>query len=88
MMTRGRKRKPTKEISGITVPNPPKKATHVVLKTDCGNKATVRIKDFDTLLGTSGFFYYIQKNNGGKVVEKWNEWWRWSGKEVAWEFDM
>jgi len=85
---RGRKRKPTKEIHGFTVPNPPPKATHVVLDTDCKKKATVNIKDFDTLHGTAGFFHYIQKNNKGKIIEIWNQHWRWTGEEVMWEFDM
>ncbi len=87
-MTRGRKRKPTKEVSGLTIPNPPKRATHVVLKTDCGRSATVIIKDFDTLMGVSGFFHYIRKDNKNKQVEEWNDNWRWSGQEVVWEFDM
>ena len=80
-----RPRKTTKEIHGITIPNPPKKATHVELFVEGGKKAVVGIKDFDTLLGTEGIFQYIQRNNSGKVVEKWEKTWKWAGKEVVWD---
>lgn len=88
MMTRSRKRKPTKKICGYTLPNPPKGATHVVLACDDKKKAIVSIKDFDTLDGSAGFFHYIKRNPNGKLLEKWPDTWRWTGKEVVWEFDM
>ena len=79
-----RPRKATKEMNGITIPNPPKKATHVLLLVENGKKATVNIKDFDTLLGTKGSFQYIQRDNRGKTIQKWGDLWKWSGEEVVW----
>ena len=78
-----RKRGLTKKIQGLIIPNPPVKATHVFLLTDCGKKAEVAIKDFETLIGTSGIFKYTQKNNKNKTIQAWEEYWVWTGQEVT-----
>lgn len=82
-VSRGRKRAETKKIQGLTIPNPPAKATHVLLMTKLGKKAEVAIKDFETLIDTSGIFKYTRKDYKGKTIQIWDDHWKWDGKEVT-----
>ena len=42
----------------IQVPRPHKHATHVVLEADEGGRATVALRDFDTLWGCGGWITF------------------------------
>lgn len=59
------------------------KATHVFLYTGDGKRAEVAIRDFDTLIGSSGIFKYTQKNHKGKTIQVWEEYWKWNGETVT-----
>ena len=80
-----RKRKPTRQICGYTVPNPPRTATHVALDTEDGKKAVVRIEDFNTLEGSAGTIFYVRKDHKGRVTEEFPNKYIWTGKEVLFQ---
>ena len=75
----------------VTIPRPPKTATHarLVLHEEFDHKgrpkvATQRINDFGCFKGVSGDFYYLRMDKKGKVSQEWqNDSWHWNGREVA-----
>ena len=79
------KAKPYLKVSkdkDIYIPRPPRYATHAILETDCGRKACVAIKDFDTLWGTSGYFTFARFDSKMKLKEEYKEQWYWTGTYV------
>jgi len=88
------KKKPTRVVGNsgweVEVPTPPKHATHARIV--CSNQryesgkpkvATVPIRDFGTLKGVIGEFYYIRMDNKGKVHEEYKDVWEWDGMKVV-----
>tara|TARA_R100000329_G_scaffold141230_1_gene123921 strand:- start:259 stop:558 length:300 start_codon:yes stop_codon:yes gene_type:complete len=75
----------------VTIPRPPKAATHarLVLHEEFDHKgrpkvATQPINDFGCFKGVSGDFYYLRMDKKGKVSQEWeSESWYWNGREVV-----
>ena len=79
----------------VTIPRPPKFATHAVLT--CFNQtyengtpktATLPIEDFGCFNGVSGEFYYLRMNKSQKVLEEYKDIWYWDGEQVEGIEDM
>jgi len=66
----------------IHVPRPPKHATHVVLEADEGGRATVALRDFDTLWGCGGWITFKRLDNKLKVKEEYPDEWYWTGTYI------
>ena len=73
----------------VTIPRPPKYATHAVLT--CYNQtydngspktATALIQDFGVFKGVSGDFHYVRMDNKRNLKESYDEQWYWDGKTV------
>jgi len=76
-------KKPYKKIGDIYIPRPPLGATHIFFESPDKKKATVAIKDVDTLLGSAGIIKYLKLNNKNKVVVKrFEKEYNWNGKEI------
>lgn len=75
-------KKPYRKVGGIYIPRPPTGATHILFKCASGGKATVAIKDIDTLCGSAGLISFLKLNNKNKVVKKFDKEYNWNGKEV------
>tara|TARA_B100000131_G_scaffold323091_1_gene379757 strand:+ start:1287 stop:1559 length:273 start_codon:yes stop_codon:yes gene_type:complete len=75
-------KKPYRKIGDIYIPRPPTGATHIYFKCDSGGKATVAIKDVDTLCGVSGLINFLKLDNKNKVVKKFEKQYNWNGEEV------
>ena len=76
------KKKPYRKVGDIYLPRPPVGATHIFFRSDDKGKATVAIKDVDTLLGSVGTIKYLKLNNKNKLVKTHEEEYRWDGHEV------
>lgn len=77
------KKKPYKKVGDIYLPRPPVGATHILFETLAGNKrATVAIKNVDTLLGSIGTIKYLKLTNKNKLVKRFDEKYSWDGKKV------
>ena len=63
-------------MKGFEVPQPEKDATHAYLFTPNKKKATVPLKDFDTLVGTEGKITYGRYTRSG---------WQKCGKAYGWD---
>ena len=75
-------KKPYKKIGDIYIPRPPSRATHILFKSFDKKRATVAIRDVDTLLGSVGLISFLKKDNKNKVVERFEKEYNWNGKEV------
>ncbi len=67
-------------MKGFEVPQPPKIATHAYLLTANKKKATVPLKDFDTLAGAAGKITYGRYTRQG--WEKIGKGFQWDGKKA------
>jgi len=75
-------KKPYKKIGNIYIPRPPTGATHILFKCASGGKATVAIKDIDTLFGSVGSVSFLKLNNKNKLVERFKKEYNWNGKGI------
>ena len=75
-------KKPYRKIGSIYIPRPPTGATHILFKSFDKKRATVAIRDVDTLLGSVGLISFLKKDNKNKVVERFEKEYNWNGKEV------
>ena len=73
------KKKPYRKVGDIYLPRPPTGATHILFRSDDKKRATVAIKDVDTLLGSVGTIKYLRLNNKNKLVKTHEEEYRWDG---------
>lgn len=76
------KKKPYRKVGDIYLPRPPTGATHILFRTDDRKRATVAIKDVETLLGSVGIIKFLKLNNKNKLVKTYEEEYRWDGHEV------
>ncbi|MAH44944.1 hypothetical protein CMI37_03895 [Candidatus Pacearchaeota archaeon] len=87
------KRKPVVTVGvgdwKVSVPNPPKHATHARLVCDKdplekgrAKIAVLPIADIKCFEGVSGWFQYIRMNKQRKVLEEYTGEWYWNGREV------
>ena len=76
------KKKPYRKVGDIYLPRPPTGATHVFFQSNDRKKATVAIKDVDTLLGSVGTIKYLKLNNKNKLVKRFDDEYSWNGKGV------
>ena len=77
------KKKPYRKIGDIYLPRPPMGATHILFQSeDKKKRATVGIKDIDTLLGSLGTIKYLRLDHKNKLVKKFDEEYNWDGKEI------
>jgi len=77
------KKKPYRKVGDIYLPRPPTGATHILFETLVGNKrATVAIKNVDTLLGSIGTIKYLKLNNKNKLVKRFDDEYSWNGEGV------
>jgi len=76
------KKKPYRKVGDIYLPRPPTGATHIFFRSADKKKATVAIKDVDTLLGSVGIIKFLKLNNKNKLVKTYEEEYHWDGHEV------
>ena len=76
------KKKPYRKVGDIYLPRPPSRASHILFRSSDRKRATVAIKDVDTLLGSIGTIRYLRLNHKNKVVKTHDEEYPWNGKEV------
>ena len=76
------KKKPYKKVGDIYLPYPPAGATHILFETTRNRKATVSIKNVDTLLGSIGTIKYLKLTNKNKLVKKFDKEYHWDGEKV------
>jgi hypothetical protein len=76
------KKKPYKRIGDIYLPRPPTGATHILFQCNDRGRATVAIKDVDTLLGSIGTIKYLKLNNKNKLVKTFDKEYHWNGREI------
>ena len=76
------KKKPYKKVGDIYLPYPPAGATHILFETTRSRKATVAIKNVDTLLGSVGTIKYLKLNNKNKLVKRFDDEYNWNGEEI------
>lgn len=76
------KKKPYRKVGNIYLPRPPTGATHILFRDDEKKRATVAIKDVDTLLGSAGTIKYLKLNNKNKLVKRFDEEYDWDGGRV------
>jgi hypothetical protein len=75
-------KKPYRKVGDIYLPRPPTGATHIFFECSNKRKATVAIKDVDTLLGSVGTIKYLKLNNKNKLVKKFESEYAWDGKKI------
>ena len=75
-------KKPYRKVGNIYLPRPPAGATHILFQSDNKKKATVAIKDVDTLLGSVGTIKYLKLNNKNKLVKRFDDEYSWNGKGI------
>ena len=75
-------KKPYKKIGDIYIPRPPSRATHILFKSFDKKRATVAIKDVDTLLGSVGTIKYLKLNNKNKLVKTFDNEYGWDGEKI------
>jgi hypothetical protein len=71
-----------KKVGDIYLPRPPIGATHILFETSDKKRATVAIKNVDTLFGSVGTIKYLKLNNKNKLVERFDKEYSWNGREV------
>ena len=76
------KKKPYRKVGDIYLPRPPMGATHIFFQNGDKKKATVGIKDIDTLLGSVGTIKYLKLNNKNKLVKRFDKEYNWDGEKV------
>ena len=76
------KKKLYRKVGDIYLPRPPAGATHILFQNGDRKRATVGIKDVDTLLGSVGTIKYLKLNNKNKLVERFDEEYNWNGEKV------
>ena len=76
------KKKLHRKVGDIYIPRPPTGATHILFQNGNKKRATVGIKDVDTLLGSIGTIKYLKLNNKNKLVKTYEEEYRWDGKKI------
>jgi len=76
------KKKPYRKVGDIYLPRPPTGATHILFRDDEKKRATVAIKDVDTLLDSVGTIKYLRLNHKNKVVKTHDGEYPWNGKGV------
>tara|TARA_B100000959_G_scaffold259744_1_gene295598 strand:+ start:1450 stop:1710 length:261 start_codon:yes stop_codon:yes gene_type:complete len=76
------KKKPYRKVGDIYLPRPPTGATHIFFQSDDKKRATVAIKDVDTLLGSVGAIKYLKLNNRNKLVKTFDREYHWDGEKV------
>jgi len=76
------KKKSYRKVGDIYLPRPPAGATHIFFQSDNKKKATVGIKDVDTLLGSVGTIKYLKLNNKNKLVKRFDKEYSWNGKGI------
>lgn len=74
------KKKPYRVYNDIRVPNPPFGASHMVINCWDNKKATVQIKDVDTLIGTEGWIHFVQYNHKNKLIKEFEKQYFWNGR--------
>ena len=74
------KKKPYRVYNNIRVPNPPFGASHMVINCWDNKKATVQIKDVDTLVGTEGWVHFVQYNHRNKLIKEFEKQYFWNGR--------
>lgn len=74
----------------MTVPRPPKHATHarMVMRdewTDDGHpkEAVLPLQDFGCFKGVAGEFNYLRMDKKGKIHEEYKDSWFWNGIQVV-----
>jgi len=75
-------KKPYRKVGDIYLPRPPTGATHIFFEDSDRKRATVAIKDVDTLLGSAGTIKYLKLNNKNKLVKKFESEYAWDGKKI------
>ena len=75
-------KKPHRKVGDIYLPRPPTGATHILFKTFDKKRATVAIKDVDTLLGSVGTIKYLKLNNKNKLVKTFDNEYGWDGEKI------
>jgi len=75
-------KKPYKKIGDIYIPRPPTGATHILFKSLDKKRATVAIRDVDTLYGSVGLISFLKLDNKNKVAKRFEKQYNWNGKEV------
>ena len=76
------KKKSYRKVGDIYLPRPPTGATHVFFQNGNKKKATVAIKDVDTLLGSVGTIKFLKLNNKNKLVKRFDDEYSWNGEGV------
>ena len=76
------KKKPYKKVGDFYLPYPPAGATHILFETTRNRRATVAIKNVDTLLGSVGTIKYLKLTNKNKLVKKFDKEYDWDGEKV------
>jgi hypothetical protein len=76
------KKKPYRKVGDIYLPRPPMGATHILFRSDKKQRATVAIKDVDTLLGSVGTIKYLKLNNKNRLIQTYEKEYRWDGHGV------
>ena len=76
------KKKPYRKVGDIYLPRPPAGATHIFFQDGNKKKATVGIKDVDTLLGSVGTIKFLKLNNKNKLVKRHEKEYIWDGEKV------
>ena len=74
------KKKPYRVYNDIRVPNPPFGASHMVINCWDNKKATVQIKDVDTLIGSEGWVHFVQYNHKKKLMKEFDKDYYWNGR--------
>jgi len=75
-------KKPYKKVGDIYLPRPPTGATHILFQCPEKKKATVSIKDVDTLLDSVGTIKYLKLNNKYKLIKDYDREYNWNGRGV------
>ena len=75
-------KKPYKKIGDIYIPRPPTGATHILFKSFDKKRATVAIRDVDTLYGSVGLISFLKLDNKNKVVKRFEKEYNWNGREI------
>jgi len=76
------KKKPNRKVGDIYIPRPPTGATHIFFQNRDKKRATVGIKDVDTLLGSVGTIKYVKLDHKNKLVKTFDEEYNWDGEQV------
>jgi len=75
-------KKPYKKVGNIYLPRPPTGATHILFQSYDKKRATVAIKDVDTLRGSVGTIKFLKLSNKNKLVKTFEKEYCWDGHRV------